>query len=582
MIVLFWISFLTIRRINREPIVVWNWCKNSASASYLLVSRTMGACVCKDKNDTERLDGGLPRHHHHDVQSQVGTRPGHMSRSHVSTQTVEVSPRDRAVLARKRPTSEVDELVLETLGLIRTLVDNDQEPPEAMLTLHRIAERESGWLAVVKSLIRIIPHDDPLGPAVIILLLDDCPLPSKESIAKLCSNLRLNYQASINAREHPQKHRNICVVLGCLAEKLAGPISVHLLTKDVLDYLFGNMNSLCNECVTLHSLIALEKFSQTSENKVTISKKLNEIEPNLLEFFEDWCNHSSYTKREVGFCARWCLDNLYVREGRPFSYERVNKSIVNVMLNDNDVSEYLKLSPNGLEARCDASSFESVRCTFQVESGVWYYEVKIITSGVMQIGFATKHSKFLNYEGYGIGDDEFSIAYDGCRQLIWHNAHSEAHLHPCWKPGDILGLLLDVDGEKIVFSLNGKSLAPNGKLFKNAKSGFFAAASFMSFQQCEFNFGLYPFASPPARKFSTFNEHGYLSDEQKVILPRHKKLALLRAVSVKEDSCTLCFDNRATVILQPCAHTGFCMTCALQLENCPLCREVITGRTEAS
>jgi hypothetical protein len=38
-----------------------------------------------------------------------------------------------------------------------------------------------------------------------------------------------------------------------------------------------------------------------------------------------------------------------VREGRPFSYERVNKSMVNVMLNDNDVSEYLKLSPNGLE-----------------------------------------------------------------------------------------------------------------------------------------------------------------------------------------------------------------------------------------
>jgi hypothetical protein len=46
------------------------------------------------------------------------------------------------------------------------------------------------------------------------------------------------------------------------------------------------------------------------ENKVTISKTLNEIEPNLLEFFEDWCNNPSYTKREVGFCARWCLDNL--------------------------------------------------------------------------------------------------------------------------------------------------------------------------------------------------------------------------------------------------------------------------------
>lgn len=49
------------------------------------------------------------------------------------------------------------------------------------------------------------------------------------------------------------------------------------------------------------------------------------------------------------------------------------------------------------QARCDASSFESVRCTFCVDSGVWYYEVTVVTSGVMQIGWATKDSKFLNH-----------------------------------------------------------------------------------------------------------------------------------------------------------------------------------------
>ena len=52
------------------------------------------------------------------------------------------------------------------------------------------------------------------------------------------------------------------------------------------------------------------------------------------------------------------------------------------------------------QARCDASSFESVRCTFQVDSGVWYYEALIVTAGVMQIGWATKNSKFLNYVSY--------------------------------------------------------------------------------------------------------------------------------------------------------------------------------------
>ena len=61
------------------------------------------------------------------------------------------------------------------------------------------------------------------------------------------------------------------------------------------------------------------------------------------------------------------------------------------------VQPYNKQAHVGFQARCDVASFESVRCTFQVDSGVWYHEVLIITPGVMQIGFATKDSKFLNY-----------------------------------------------------------------------------------------------------------------------------------------------------------------------------------------
>ena len=51
-----------------------------------------------------------------------------------------------------------------------------------MLYLHRIAEKDAGWLAVVASLIRVVPMDDPLGPAVINLLLDECPLPTKVAV----------------------------------------------------------------------------------------------------------------------------------------------------------------------------------------------------------------------------------------------------------------------------------------------------------------------------------------------------------------------------------------------------------------
>ena len=48
-----------------------------------------------------------------------------------------------------------------------------------MTKLHAIADQEEGWLEVVQSMVEVIPMQDPLGPANITLLLDDCPLPSK-------------------------------------------------------------------------------------------------------------------------------------------------------------------------------------------------------------------------------------------------------------------------------------------------------------------------------------------------------------------------------------------------------------------
>lgn len=60
--------------------------------------------------------------------------------------------------------------------------------------------------------------------------------------------------------------------------------------------------------------------------------------------------------------------SVVIIPGRIYSYETEDLSHINAMLNIQDVSEYLKISPNGLEARCDAYSFESVRCTFQVNT----------------------------------------------------------------------------------------------------------------------------------------------------------------------------------------------------------------------
>ena len=101
----------------------------------------------------------------------------------------------------------------------------------------------------------------------------------------------------------------------------------------------------------------------------------------------------------------------------------------------------------------------------------------------------------------------------------------------------------------------------------------------MSFQQSEFNFGRTPFKFPPSDiEFRTFNEAGYLSDADKLVLPKRIRLLAMHSYSLKEDSCTLCFDLSANTELLPCGHKGFCDTCSMQCESCPLCRCTIKER----
>jgi len=113
------------------------------------------------------------------------------------------------------------------------------------------------------------------------------------------------------------------------------------------------------------------------------------------------------------------------------------------------------------------------------------------------------------------------------------------------------------------------------------RAGFFAGASFMSFQHCIFNFGAQPFKFPPKVPFMNFNDHAKMTAEDKIILPRHLKLAAIRQESITcADPCKICFENAADTRLEPCKHRDVCMSCALQLEDCPMCRRHIENRVE--
>lgn len=90
-------------------------------------------------------------------------------------------------------------LIDETLLIIRTVVDTDQDPPHAMLVLSRIANREDRWLEVMAALVERVPMNDPLGATVIALLLDECLLPTKELLHQLIKRICANNQPRMKA-----------------------------------------------------------------------------------------------------------------------------------------------------------------------------------------------------------------------------------------------------------------------------------------------------------------------------------------------------------------------------------------------
>ncbi|KAG0299685.1 RING finger and SPRY domain-containing protein 1 [Dissophora globulifera] len=414
-------------------------------------------------------------------------------------------------------------------------------------------------------------------------------------------------------------------------------MSSTLFSDAVCDCLLNNIEHDPDMTCKVFSIIALEKFSLTGPCKARI------MQTPIRRLLQDISNLSAdglVDQEEISgvlqakFCADWSLRNIFrdvteesksivdtemmsdhssLRAQEEETLHRRNGSgvqeagsegpSINVMLNTLDATGHWKISEDGLSIRNDGSTFESIRATKSVTQGKWYYEVTLVTAGIMQLGWATIHCQFSPEDGTGVGDDIFGFAYDGCRNLIWADGESQPYgVDDSWKSGDVIGLYLDIDNAKMECFKNGESLGQATPFATDhfgiqAISGFYPALSFTSFQQAKVNFGATPFRYPPSLAWRNINDHGTITTEmrQAIIRPRNDSVygrihvdpvTGIRLPSMPEDDgeidysllCTICCDHTATVTLQPCGHDGLCVECAYSLDMCPLCRSRIFQR----
>lgn len=131
----------------------------------------------------------------------------------------------------------------------------------------------------------------------------------------------------------------------------------------------------------------------------------------------------------------------------------------------------------------------------RLSAGKWYYEVRLVTDGVAQLGWADTPAFIANSEtGDGVGDHARSWAYDGRRRLKWSGGKEEEY-GDVWRKNDVIGCLLDADNGVISFSRNGESLGDAfsaGVVLAGAASAFVPAISLEQAEILLINIGAQP------------------------------------------------------------------------------------------
>lgn len=154
-----------------------------------------------------------------------------------------------------------------------------------------------------------------------------------------------------------------------------------------------------------------------------------------------------------------------------------------------------EMSISLLEVRNCGRRFGTVTANCTVYKGMWYYEVTLLSCGLMQIGWAASTNVSKPEEGVGVGDTTTSWSIDLFRRVRWHNGVPTRVAAPRrWVPGDVIGCAIDLEARQMRFSVNGSAVVDtSGRdvLFEGIdnKLGFCPAASLRAENACGFNFG---------------------------------------------------------------------------------------------
>ncbi|XP_069065087.1 ryanodine receptor 3 isoform X1 [Pleurodeles waltl] len=103
----------------------------------------------------------------------------------------------------------------------------------------------------------------------------------------------------------------------------------------------------------------------------------------------------------------------------------------------------------------DKIRFFRVEKTYAVKTGKWYFEFEAVTGGDMRVGWASPGCR----PDIELGADNQAFVFEGGRGQCWYMGST--FFGRCWRAGDVVGCMIDVDDKSMLFTLNGELLITN-------------------------------------------------------------------------------------------------------------------------
>jgi hypothetical protein len=148
------------------------------------------------------------------------------------------------------------------------------------------------------------------------------------------------------------------------------------------------------------------------------------------------------------------------------------------------------------------NDFNTFVADIKLSNGRFYYEVHVLDiQRDVQFGVCTSgFEPAADPSGMGVGDDSFSFAVDGARQLKWPGGSYGCQ----WTDGQVIGFAIDMRKEgcgRMSVSVGGSFAAPNGLAFDAISAAWLTPAFSASCGKFRINFGDSPFKHYPPDGF---------------------------------------------------------------------------------